>query len=68
MPTEEAFEVVDAFKPLERLTGGEKPVLVVEMDSTTDLDAVRTQSQQVKQVCVDQTLAHGIIVLSDASA
>jgi hypothetical protein len=54
--------------PLSELRGDEKPVLVVEVDSEAEKDAVAAQSQMLKVLAVDLQLIHAIIVLSDANA
>jgi len=68
IPADKPFELEDAFKAFKSLHGGDKPVLVVEIDSNVSSEAVRMQSQEMKVLCVDAKLAHGILILSDANA
>jgi len=68
IPSGEPLDLEHCFEAFEGLTGEAKPVLVVELDSNVSADAVRQQSQEMKILCSDQNLAHGILVLSDANA
>jgi hypothetical protein len=47
--------------------GEQLPILVVEIDSFSDGDTVKKQSQKLKDLC-GKRLVHGILVLSDAGA
>ena len=48
--------------------GDEKPVFVVEIATTASEDTIRTQAQELKELCTAVKAAHGILVLSDANA
>jgi len=68
IPSDKVFKVKDAFKAFEGLHGVDKPVLVVEIDSNVSSKTVKEQSQELKILCTDAKLAHGILILSDANA
>mmetsp|Transcript_3916 Transcript_3916/g.12770 ORF Transcript_3916/g.12770 Transcript_3916/m.12770 type:complete len:170 (+) Transcript_3916:260-769(+) len=65
----EVFAVEDLFLPFAELYGTEKPVLVVEIEGTVKHEAtVGSQSQILKALCDDLSLARGILIPSNANA
>jgi len=64
LPPGQPFELSDVLRQFEGLDGAEKPVLVVELDSTATAEAV---SQEVTILCCENEIAHGIIVLGDSA-
>jgi len=68
LPSHEQVELSHAFQGFKGLHGVEKPVLVVELDSNVSPDSIGQQSSELKTLCTDDKLAHGILVLSDANA